>query len=390
MTARQALDSLPLEDFDSKAEWFLAVSEKHKISVGYLKKFYYTDYKKKVLSKRTVNSKGEVVSETFRFESPEADTNGFDATALTTSPYGGAWVKYRKDERLDTELMLSRLQETFKNFEPPKFEPNTLAYNRNAVVLNMYDAHLDKIAIKSSTGVSSSFEDNIVLYEQMFNNLLTVVETKKPELIIFPQGNDLFHTNDYSGRTKKGTQMEYYCNPQEAYEEICMIVTKTLALCLDVAPVYVPFIKGNHDTDKVHTLGFWIGQVFKNSKHFTLDSTRKQRKYYQYGENLLGFAHGDKEKNKIGQLPLLMAEEQKQAWSETNYRKFYCGDLHHGFEHQFLKGKDFVGCSVEFLRGVGTTDEYHVDNGWIGIPKTGYAHVWNFKGGNVSNYSENV
>lgn len=393
MTVREALDKHPINKFDgSQMAYFEFISKQSGSTVGYVKKFYYGTYKKnKVIAKENINKKGEVVSQTIRYEPNDIEeTIGFSPKQITSNPYGGQWVKYEKDNKLDAELILSNLKEKFSDFNPPKFEPSRIKYERNCVVINMYDAHLDKIAIKSSTGISSSFEDNMVLYMDMFKNILTLVESKKPELIIFPQGNDLFHTNDNSGRTKRGTQIEYYCSPQETYEEISILVTKTIALCLDVAPVYIPFIKGNHDEDKVHTLGFWTGQVFKNSPHFRVDNTRMQRKYYHYGENLLGFAHGDKEKNNINQLPLIMAEEQKLAWADTKYRKFYCGDLHHNFEYKFMKGKDYVGCNVEFLRSVGTTDQYHVDNGWMGIPKTGYAHVWNYSKGNTANYQENV
>ena len=393
MTAREAFDKYPIDNFDgSNMAYFEFVAKIVDSTAGYVKKFYYGTYKKnKVVAKETINKDGEVVSQTIRYEPNDLEeTVGFSPKQITSNPYGGQWVKYEKDKRLDAENILLNLRKRFEDFTPPKFEPSPKKYERNCVVLNMYDAHLDKIAIKGSTGVSSSFEDNMTSYMELFNNLLTSAAKEKPELIIFPQGNDLFHTNDNSGRTKRGTQMEYYCNPHEAYEEISILVTKTIALCLDVAPVYIPFIKGNHDEDKVHTLGFWIGQIFKNSKHFSVDNTRMQRKYYHYGENLLGFAHGDKEKNNINQLPLIMAEEQKEAWANTKYRKMYCGDLHHNFEYKFMNVKDCVGTSVEFLRSAGTTDQYHVDHGWIGIPKTGYAHVWNFSKGNIANYPENI
>ncbi len=393
MTAREAFDKYPIDKFDGGAfEYFRFIAKEIDSTFGYVKKDYYTRYKKAaVVAKETLNKDGEVVSQTIRYEPNDIEeTTGFSPKQITTSPYGGQWVKYEKDKRLDAELILTNLKEKFSDFNPPKFEPSPKKYERNCVVLNMYDAHLDKIAIKGSTGVSSSFEDNMKLYMELFNNLLTTVAKDKPELIIFPQGNDLFHTNDNSGRTKRGTQMEYYCNPYEAYEEISLLVTKTIALCLDVAPVHIPFIKGNHDEDKVHTLGFWIGQVFKNSPHFTVDNTRMQRKYCDYGVNFLAFAHGDKEKNNINQLPLIMAEERKEAWARTKYRKMYCGDLHHNHEHKFMSVKDYVGASVEFLRSVGTTDQYHVDFGWIGIPKTAYAHIWNFDRGNTANYHVNV
>lgn len=335
---------------------------------------------------------GNVVSEKFGYikDVEEPDLNEYDAVKLTTNPNGSSWVRYEKNKTLDAKILIDNLLLKTKSFKPPTFIVKKVKQNNNIAILNMYDAHLDKIALKSTCTDSNSLEQNIKKYKESFIKCLSYIDTHKVSEIIIPKGNDLFHTNSMNSSTKKGTQIEYLCDPYEAYELICQTEVELTALALQVAPVYFPFIKGNHDEDKVHALSFWINQMFKNTKGFSCDNSRRQRKYKQFGKNLFGFAHGDKEKSNIDKLPLFMAEEAKKEWSETTYRKWYCGDLHHNFEFKFMKSKDFVGCNVEYLRSVGGQDTWHNDFGWIGIPKTAYVSIWNHDKGNTDEHKHNI
>ena len=133
-----------------------------------------------------------------------------------------------------------------------------------------------------------------------------------------------------------------------------------------------------------------LSLIYENNERVEVENSRKQRKYFKYGNALLGFAHGDKEKMKVDQLPLMMAEESKEDWANTKYREWYLGDIHHKQEFKFLRGKDFIGCMVRFLRSVGTSDTWHTDSGYIGIPKTAEAFVWSFNSGLKANYLLNI
>lgn len=392
------LEKFPIQDGESSTIYAARVlndarrlgyeyTNNYSLSKGLIKRGYFTH---RVKSSESV-VKGEVVAERFRFEvDNREDTSGMAVSKITQDTLTGRqWVRYAPASHNRDEV-LAALQDRFKDFRPPVFKPAKVSRQRSIALLNLYDAHLDKISVRSTTGEASDLERNIALFKASFETLLTGAVAQGVERIVFPIGHDLFHTNDYSGRTKKGTPIEYLCQPNEAYERICETMVWAVGLALSAAPVYVPFTKGNHDEDKVHTLGFWMGQVFKRSRHFECDQTRAQRKYLRYGVNLLGFAHGDKEKSMIDKLPLLMAEERKQDWAATKYRKFYCGDLHHQFEYKFMRSKDFTGCNVEFLRSVGGPDTWHADWGWIGIPKTASASIWSHDRGNVSDIKLNI
>lgn len=296
-----------------------------------------------------------------------------------------------ESEGVKKEEVFKRLLASFGEYELPSFTFPEQSHSSNCAIINLYDAHLDKVSIKGETGEDVTMQDNIDRYVLGFDKLLANVLTHNPEQIIFPIGNDLFHANDMTGRTKRGTAIQYLCSPEEAYAKICKVtIDCIIKLAQTGAKVVIPFVKGNHDEDNITILGFWLRELFADNKQIGFLPGRMQRNYIKYGQNLFGFAHGDKEKSKINDLPLLMAQEVPRLWADTKYRKFLCGDLHHEFEYKFLSSKDKPGVQIAFLRSVGGSDKWHVDHGWTGIPKTAYAEIWDKKEGEKAGFKINL
>lgn len=349
-------------------------------------------------AKQIFDREGNLLFETKKLLPREEhiDTRGFMLKEITTNPHGGNWKKYKKVVDIEeVEYIYDRLFEKYKGkqLHIDLIGEKQFYYGNQDLlgVINLYDAHLDKIPLKSTCGVESTLEKNLEIFHRTVDKIINKSKLEKINTVILPLGNDLFHTNGFDSKTKKGTELEYFGSPEEAYYAISDAVVETvLKLKAHFAKVEVLMIKGNHDEDKVTTLGYWLEKMFKSIKNVNIDRMRNQRKYYQFGENLLGFAHGDKEKRKIQQLPLFMAQEEPKMWGNTTYRKMFLGDLHHGFEYQFLKTKDQPGVEVEYLRSVGTTDTWHQDFGWIGVPKTGYLQIFHRTEGEITRHKFNV
>lgn len=87
-------------------------------------------------------------------------------------------------------------------------------------------------------------------------------------------------------------------------------------------------------------------------------------------------------------MPLVMSTEKSMEWAKSKKHVWLLGDLHHGFSYKFLKSKDFPSCEVRFLRSIGTSDQYHDENGWIGIPKSAEATIYTMDGTKEYNLRE--
>ena len=136
---------------------------------------------------------------------------------------------------------------------------------------------------------------------------------------------------------------------------------------LKIAPVHFVFNPSNHD----YTHGFFLADMicnyFDNHKGFTRDADLQHRKYYVYGDNLIGTTHGDGAKNQ--DLPLLMATEAPREWAITKHRYIYTHHVHHKMS------KDFQGVTLESLRSPSGTDGWHHRNGYQHAPKAGEGFI---------------
>ena len=75
-------------------------------------------------------------------------------------------------------------------------------------------------------------------------------------------------------------------------------------------------------------------------------------------------------------LPMLMANERPNEWSETKYRYWYLHHLHHKVKYKWRDAKDFIGVTVEYMRSPSGTDSWHSRKGFCGVQKAveGFIH----------------
>ena len=139
-------------------------------------------------------------------------------------------------------------------------------------------------------------------------------------------GNDVSHIDSKKGQTTAGTPMDVDTRYIKIYRRICELHRHAMRRLLDVAPVDVVIVPGNHDELTSFHLGEVLAATFESNPHIKVDNSPRLRKYYEFGVNLLGFTHGDKER--IAELPLTMAREQPEAWARCSSREFHIGHLH--------------------------------------------------------------
>ena len=275
--------------------------------------------------------------------------------------------RFKRREVSGIEKLITRAEGAMYDYQAPEFRP-VLADSNFCSIINLYDAHLDKVTRYTETGEESDIWRNCELFNGAFDYLLSSVGDTGE--IILPIGNDLFNINDARGTTKKGTHQDTYLHHVDTFEIILNLIRDTIEKAANIAPVCILMIPGNHDEDLVHLLGVVLNSIYKKSKTIEIDYSRQWRKYKQWGDNMFMFAHGNNMKSKISQIPHIIAQERKEMWANTIYRYAFFGDIHHKNEYQFKRGKDFIGVNVKFLRSISAGDVWHHKKGYIGVEKT--------------------
>lgn len=369
----QRLKETPPLDGEKPYAYYRRLSEKYDVSFKTAQDKYLT------------YSKNGAIKQ----ELAEAINTPLDELGIDKENVNGAWYKSKewsiffnpnKGNNDFIDILTSALS-NYK-FTIPIFEP---IQSDKCGLINIYDAHIDKLCILDSNGERASVEDNINTFKQAFITLFHELLIKGVTKIIFPLGNDYYQTNDRYGNTVKGTKVDVYPDWQKSY----ITGVEAEIWCIDYAlhhkvEVHCPIIYSNHDADKLFFMGYTLALYYAGNDNVKIDYSDLQRKYIAFGKTLLGFAHGDKEKPE--KLPSIMSFEAKQDWANSTHTYWFLGDKHHKKEFNFMRVKDHIACEVRFLRSASGTDKWHFQEGYIGIPKSAQAHIIDYNNGIIATF----
>jgi len=318
------------------------------------------------------------------------EINGVDPNNVNHYWHKGTHYSLHVDnQQLSPEIQFKTLLDECKLIAP-KYNNfiKVKKLDQTCAVINIYDIHLDKRDIRSDNkNQLEKISEEII---NGFSDLLSSINTNNPSTYIMPVGNDIFCTNGFDKSTKKGTPQDPIVPHEIVFREGLSLIRAMIDELSKYGDVYIPIIYGNHDADAVWYLGVALEVLYENNDHVIINNDKLSRKYHKFGDNLFGFGHGDLEKRNIDKLPLIMATTEPKLWADTKYRIFYLGDIHHKQEFKFFRTKDNPGCTVQFLRSISVTDQWHDDNMFVGIPRTMEATVFDKNRGQIANYSLNI
>jgi len=244
----------------------------------------------------------------------------------------------------------------------PKFVKLERVENKESylLIIDPADIHIGKLASAFESGESY---DNQIAVQRVLSGVIGIlnkVSSFPIDKIVFIGGNDILHVDNPQRTTTSGTPQDTDGMWHSNFLIAKNLYTNIIEMLLPIADVHFVFNPSNHD----YTNGYFLAQViqtyFRNSENVTFDCSISHRKYFTYGNNLIGTTHGDGAK--VTDLPLLMAHEAVD-WSKCKHRYIYTHHVHH------KNSKDYMGVCVESLRSPSGTDSWHHRNGYQHAPK---------------------
>ena len=297
------------------------------------------------------------------------------------------WLK-KNQEFVDVQKIKKEILDEIKNYSPVI---KKIAYSEkkdNILEINIFDLHFGKLASKNSAAEDYDTEIAKERFLKALNILVNRSSSFDFEKILFPIGNDFFNSDSLKNETTRGTPMDEHLLWQETIKKGRQLIQIGIEYLTRFAPVHIIVVPGNHDWQRMFMLGEMVEGWFHNNENVTIDNGFKPRKYYKYGKCLIGFTHGNNEK--VGDLPLIMAQEQSMNWQDTKYREFHLGHLHHKREIKYKSTQEYKGIVIRYLRSLGGEDSWHNIKGYIGSIQTAESFVWNKNEGLIANFSHNL
>lgn len=258
-----------------------------------------------------------------------------------------------------------------------------------------FDLHLGKYAWADESVTNYDSDAAADLFNASLDFLLqgaTRLAGGRLERILAVFGNDVAHFDGKTGTTTAGTRMDVDTRYIKVYRRICEIHRRAVDLLLNVAPVDVVVVAGNHDELTSFHLGEILATRYEGHRHVTVDNGPKLRKYYDFGTNLFGFTHGDSER--VSELPLLMAREQPERWARCSSREWHLGHKHIAEKHE-ARGRieqdifSDKGVRIRRLASLSAHDAWHTKMGYTDR-RACDAFIFHKEAGYTANLSFNI
>jgi len=298
-------------------------------------------------------------------------------------------------ERAIGELFHNMVQD----YEPPVYDwtpERPVKKEKNLLEISIFDLHIGKLAWGGETFENYDVKIARKRFLGSIEKLMQNASGFNYERILFPVGNDFFNSDTMENTTTKGTPQDEDLRWQKTFDVgVRLLVDAINLLKQSGVPVDVKVIPGNHDFERSYYMGSYLNAWFKDDPTVCIDNHASPRKYYRYGNLLLGLTHGSEEKE--ASLPLLMATdiESKPHWTDTKFHEWHLGHIHRKRTVQYDINKsrllnEDLGVTIRYLSSLTGTEEWHHKKGYVGSTKAADGFVWNHEFGLVAHLNTNL
>ncbi len=266
--------------------------------------------------------------------------------------------------KIEDKIKWENFIEEIKSYSPKYSELKHKKVSKDCLYeISLPDLHIGKMGWNKESGEDYDTKEAIKRYNTAFDELLTRINLNSIERFLLPIGNDMINIDNSNGTTTAGTPQNCDSRWQQMFIKAKDLLISNIDKISKIAPVHIIVISGNHDFSTMLYLGEVLNAWYRNSKNVFIDNNPKQRKYYEFGENLLAFTHGNEEKHQ--DLGLIVASEEKEMWARTSFREIHLGHFHKTKTTKYIETDEYQGFRVRILPSLSGTDAWHNSKGYM-------------------------
>ena len=249
-----------------------------------------------------------------------------------------AWIKQHTEDRLE------ELLEAIKDNTPvSQIRPKTTQCAEGMLEIPLFDMHF---------GIA-----DMDFYQDTLESILSIVSSKRWDMIVIPVGQDLFHNDSIAkGVTTKGTLIEKVDLKKAIYDAKTFyfnLIDTAIESANNVRVIYSP---GNHDK----TVGWLFVEMLKVRYGDIVDDSTGERKAVLWNGCFVGITHGDKGSDTAAGLRGKFTKEFPMMFATSNVREIHVGHLHRESE-----SRDEYGIQIRRLCTKNKNDEWTDQEGYM-------------------------
>lgn len=271
------------------------------------------------------------------------------------------WLKANRDEQEALEAFKGAVEDLCADLrgKAPLTPPPAHCDADLLTVVPMGDPHFGLLSWKPETG-----EDfNLATAEEVAFGAVDLLASLTPATgtAMLLNLGDYFHADDSTNRTPRGQNV---LDTDSRFVKTASVGFRAMIRCVDRllekhGRVIVRNNPGNHDPHQAQMLTIAVSAYYHDCERVMVETSPSSFYYHRFGKVLIGSTHGDGAK--LGDLPLIMANDVPDEWSASRWRVWHVGHFHH---NQKMGQKDLVGCEVETHRTLAAGDAWHRNKGY--------------------------
>jgi hypothetical protein len=267
---------------------------------------------------------------------------------------------------------LKDIDEHFKRLDR-KFKPLPIKYkpcDKSLMAeVNIADLHFGKLCWYGDTGNNFDYKIARDMFHNIIGRIYTELKGKDLEYITFVWANDFFNSDTTNNTTTAGTAQDVDIRWQKLFNKGVEMLVQAITSLSEIAPVKTFYTASNHDEQTGYHALKYLEAWFRHDPNIEIDTSPIARKYILYGNTLLGFTHGDKEKPRT--LSMLMPNEARELWGKAKYCEMHTAHLHS--EHSI---EEINGVIVRRISSPTATDTWHYTSGYVGSVRKAQTFIW--------------
>ena len=303
-----------------------------------------------------------------------------------------AWLKRRTGVIAFREQVEETLQQARDTMRRRRWDIAPRRHRRKQpgalLVMAIMDPHFGKLCWGRETG----WEDYDVaiarqcVREAVRDLLEQAVAMPYPiDEILLPIGNDFYHVDNAANLTTGGTPQDVDGRRPRSYRAGRRVVMEMIDALVQVAPVKVAIVPGNHDEETMFALGDALELVFEKHPRVVVDNSPKLTKYHEFHSCLIGMNHG--KDIKPARLGGVMAAEQREAWGRTKWREWLIGHWHTKGEAVLAPVSEEHGVRVRTIPSLTPPDAWHARKGYVGSVRAAECLIYHPEAGYRAQFS---
>jgi hypothetical protein len=292
-------------------------------------------------------------------EEPSASTVFQTSTLLDAQ--GNVKLQWVKEKVLDKMAAFQEAVDEVVGKIPekvniPKLKSNEMLADDCMTVYTIGDAHIGMMSWHRETGEDHDLEmaENDL---KTGMNLLVDQAMATEECMIVDVG-DYFHSDNSENKTARGGNS---LDVDGRYAKVLEVGLRIATELIDLALQKHQVVRwrsaiGNHNEHSAIMLNAFVASFYRNTDRVIVHDTPSMFMYHSFGKNLIGVTHGHTAKMK--DLGEIMSVDCENLWSDSKYRYFYTGHIHHD------RRMELRGCTVESFRTLAPKDAWHSSMGY--------------------------